>query len=179
VGWGEKLERSFRRILHQWNRNRSTIARCPGCPFANLKHVNFQFISTLLDYSDTGIDMSTTMNDPEKEPGAQRDDVYSQANPPREGFTKADQKHMYRLGKVQELKVRADRKTNHQSGSPLTNTAKLPPSICPELRGSVDGNMGVFHACQYSGAYRWRTRRSLLELYLDICRVQLCGTELG
>lgn len=48
------------------------------------------------------------MNDPEKEQGALKDDVYSQANPPREGFTKADQKHMYRLGKVQELKVRED-----------------------------------------------------------------------
>jgi hypothetical protein len=33
------------------------------------------------------------------------DDVYSRANPPREGFTKADQKHMYRMGKVQELKA--------------------------------------------------------------------------
>ena len=33
------------------------------------------------------------------------DDVYSRANPPRAGFTKADQKDMYRMGKVQELKV--------------------------------------------------------------------------
>lgn len=32
------------------------------------------------------------------------DDVYSRANPPRAGFTKADQKDMYRMGKVQELK---------------------------------------------------------------------------
>ena len=31
--------------------------------------------------------------------------IYNQANPSREGFTKTDQKHMYRLGKVQELKV--------------------------------------------------------------------------
>ena len=45
------------------------------------------------------------MNDFDKEHGALKDDVYSQANPPREGFTKTDQKHMYRLGKVQELKV--------------------------------------------------------------------------
>jgi len=34
------------------------------------------------------------------------DDIYSQANPAREGFTKNDQKDMYRMGKVQELKVR-------------------------------------------------------------------------
>lgn len=33
------------------------------------------------------------------------EDIYSQANPLREGFTRADQKHMYRLGKVQALKV--------------------------------------------------------------------------
>lgn len=32
------------------------------------------------------------------------DDVYSQANPPRPGFTKSDQKDMYRMGKLQELK---------------------------------------------------------------------------
>ncbi|KAF2437209.1 hypothetical protein P171DRAFT_459286 [Karstenula rhodostoma CBS 690.94] len=38
--------------------------------------------------------MSHTMNDPEKDEGALKDDLYSQANPPREGFTKADQKHM-------------------------------------------------------------------------------------
>lgn len=36
------------------------------------------------------------------------DDVYSRANPPREGFTKADQKQMYRMGKVQELKAGID-----------------------------------------------------------------------
>ena len=33
------------------------------------------------------------------------DDVYSQANPARPGFTKADQKDMWRMGRVQELKV--------------------------------------------------------------------------
>lgn len=49
------------------------------------------------------------MNDIDKEQGILNDDVYSQANPCREGFTKADQKHMYRLGKVQELKVCAAR----------------------------------------------------------------------
>lgn len=33
------------------------------------------------------------------------DDIYSQANRPRPGFTKADQKDMYRMGKIQEFKV--------------------------------------------------------------------------
>lgn len=33
------------------------------------------------------------------------DDIYSRANPPRPGFTKSDQKDMYRMGKIQELKV--------------------------------------------------------------------------
>jgi hypothetical protein len=33
------------------------------------------------------------------------DDIYSQANPPRPGFTKSDQKDMYRMGKVQEFRV--------------------------------------------------------------------------
>lgn len=60
--------------------------------------------------------MSNTMNDTDREQGALKDDVYSQANPPREGFTKADQKHMYRLGKVQELKVCAIRKPNSKPG---------------------------------------------------------------
>ena len=32
------------------------------------------------------------------------DDVYSRANPARPGFTKSDQKDMWRMGKVQELK---------------------------------------------------------------------------
>jgi hypothetical protein len=33
------------------------------------------------------------------------DDVYSRANPPRPGFTKNDQKDMYRMGKMQEFRV--------------------------------------------------------------------------
>jgi hypothetical protein len=37
------------------------------------------------------------------EPG---DDIYDQANPPRPGFTRSDQKDMWRMGKVQEFKVR-------------------------------------------------------------------------
>lgn len=34
------------------------------------------------------------------------DDIYSQANPPRPGFTKSDQKDMWRMGRIQEFKVR-------------------------------------------------------------------------
>jgi hypothetical protein len=33
-------------------------------------------------------------------------DVYSRANAPRPGFTKNDQKDMYRMGKIQEFRVR-------------------------------------------------------------------------
>lgn len=39
--------------------------------------------------------------------GEAADDVYSRANPTRPGFTKTDQKDMWRMGKVQELKVRS------------------------------------------------------------------------
>lgn len=39
------------------------------------------------------------------EDGDAADDVYSRANPARPGFTKSDQKDMWRMGKVQELKV--------------------------------------------------------------------------
>lgn len=34
------------------------------------------------------------------------DDIYSRANAPRPGFTKNDQKDMYRMGKIQEFRVR-------------------------------------------------------------------------
>jgi hypothetical protein len=33
------------------------------------------------------------------------DDIYSRVNPPRPGFTKNDQKDMYRMGKIQEFRV--------------------------------------------------------------------------
>jgi hypothetical protein len=33
------------------------------------------------------------------------DDIYSRANAPRPGFTKNDQKDMYRMGKLQEFRV--------------------------------------------------------------------------
>ena len=41
------------------------------------------------------------------EGGDVTDDVYSRTNPARPGFTKSDQKDMWRMGKVQELKVRS------------------------------------------------------------------------
>ena len=34
------------------------------------------------------------------------DDIYARANAPRPGFTKNDQKDMYRMGKIQEFRVR-------------------------------------------------------------------------
>jgi hypothetical protein len=37
--------------------------------------------------------------------GEAGDDIYSQANPARPGFTKSDQKDMWRMGRVQEFKV--------------------------------------------------------------------------
>lgn len=43
------------------------------------------------------------------EEGDAADDVYSRANPARPGFTKSDQKDMWRMGKVQELKVSSSR----------------------------------------------------------------------
>ena len=39
------------------------------------------------------------------EEGDAVEDVYSQANPARPGFTKHDQKDMYRMGKIQEFRV--------------------------------------------------------------------------
>jgi hypothetical protein len=39
------------------------------------------------------------------EEGDFTDDVFARANPARPGFTKSDQKDMWRMGKVQELKV--------------------------------------------------------------------------
>ncbi len=33
------------------------------------------------------------------------DDIYDQANPARPGFTKSDQKDMWRMGRIQEFKV--------------------------------------------------------------------------
>jgi len=40
------------------------------------------------------------------EDGDAVDDIYSQANPAQPGFTKHDQKDMYRMGKTQEFRVR-------------------------------------------------------------------------
>lgn len=37
--------------------------------------------------------------------GEAGDDIYSQANPARPGFTKSDQKDMWRMGRLQEFKV--------------------------------------------------------------------------
>jgi hypothetical protein len=39
------------------------------------------------------------------EDGETVDDIYSRANPARPGFTKHDQKDMYRMGKIQKFQV--------------------------------------------------------------------------
>ena len=39
------------------------------------------------------------------EDGDNVEDIYSKANPARPGFTKYDQKDMYRMGKIQRLRV--------------------------------------------------------------------------
>jgi len=40
-----------------------------------------------------------------RDDGDLSDDIYGQVNPARPGFTKNDQKDMYRMGKIQEFKV--------------------------------------------------------------------------
>jgi hypothetical protein len=56
------------------------------------------------------IKTSKTKDSPDGiEDGDAADDIYSRANAPRPGFTKNDQKDMYRMGKIQELKVRCTR----------------------------------------------------------------------
>jgi hypothetical protein len=80
------------------------------------------------------------------------DNVYHRANaanPARPGFTKEDQKDMYRMGKVQELKVcnmflfASRSRSECFEDSPNTRSAKLPPSFCIELRCGPDCCLGV------------------------------------
>jgi amino acid transporter len=73
------------------------------------------------------------------------DDVYSQANPPRPGFTKSDQKDMYRMGKLQELK------RNYRPLSALSFaivlTAVWEFLLIANTEGLTDGGLaGVFWA---------------------------------
>lgn len=68
------------------------------------------------------------------------DDVYSRANPPRPGFTKNDQRDMYRMGKLQEFKVRCTgilrmgcETCKAQWLILYSITEKLPSFICSEF----------------------------------------------
>lgn len=58
------------------------------------------------------------------EDGDGKDDVYSQANPARPGFTKSDQKDMWRMGKIQELKVSSQRLSLYLPCAMPGNTGK-------------------------------------------------------
>jgi hypothetical protein len=61
------------------------------------------------EFQTSSIDVSKTSKIKDSfdgiEDGDPADDVYSRANPSRPGFTKNDQKDMYRMGKLQEFKV--------------------------------------------------------------------------
>lgn len=62
------------------------------------------------EFQTSSIDVSKTSKIKDSfdgiEDGDPADDVYTRANPSRPGFTKNDQKDMYRMGKLQEFKVR-------------------------------------------------------------------------
>lgn len=68
------------------------------------------------DEVDLGLQFDTSSaNNPQKimtkfsldlaDDGDVVDDIYSKENPPRPGFTRFDQKDMYRMGKIQKFKV--------------------------------------------------------------------------
>ena len=58
------------------------------------------------------------------EDGDSADDVYSRANPARPGFTKSDQRDMWRMGKVQELKVRSSRSPSPTASNSACATSR-------------------------------------------------------
>ncbi|KAF2204121.1 amino acid transporter [Delitschia confertaspora ATCC 74209] len=77
------------------------------------------------------------------EDGDAADDIYSRVNPARPGFTKHDQKDMYRMGKIQELK------RNYRPLSALSFaivlTAVWEFLLVSNTQGLVDGGLaGVF-----------------------------------
>ncbi|KAF2178015.1 putative GABA permease [Zopfia rhizophila CBS 207.26] len=77
------------------------------------------------------------------EDGDAVDDVYSRANPARPGFTKSDQKDMWRMGKLQELK------RNYRPLSALSFaivlTAVWEFLLIANTQGLIDGGLaGVF-----------------------------------
>ncbi|CZR59452.1 probable GABA permease [Phialocephala subalpina] len=73
------------------------------------------------------------------------DDIYSQANPARPGFTKSDQKDMWRMGRVQEFK------RNYRGLSALSFatvlTAVWEYLLMANTQGMIDGGLaGLFWA---------------------------------
>ncbi|PVI01608.1 amino acid transporter [Periconia macrospinosa] len=71
------------------------------------------------------------------------DDVYSRANPARPGFTKSDQKDMWRMGKMQELK-RSYRPLSALSFAVIL-TAVWEFLLVANTQGLIDGGLaGVF-----------------------------------
>lgn len=81
-------------------------------------------------------------------------DVYSQANPARPGFTKSDQQDMWRMGRIQELKVSQHRMQfdpNKLESFAVADAkadrncvARLSSSRCLEFCYSFDCSMGIF-----------------------------------
>ena len=60
------------------------------------------------------------------------DDVYSRANPSRPGFTRSDQKDMWRMGKLQELKVRLSSHVYSSTMMKIINVDARDPIVhCP------------------------------------------------
>jgi amino acid transporter len=79
------------------------------------------------------------------EEGEGDNDIYARANPPRPGFTKFDQKDMYRMGKIQELK------RNYRPLSALSFAVVLTAVweflLMANTQGLIDGGLaGVFWA---------------------------------
>ena len=78
------------------------------------------------------------------------DDIYSQVNPPRPGFTKHDQKDMYRMGKIQEFRVSLKLFVSRDGPLGLSRKqvltmkiAKLSPLICAEFCCGFDCGLGI------------------------------------
>jgi hypothetical protein len=115
------------------------------------------------------------------EDGAGVDDVYSRANAPRPGFTKSDQKDMYRMGKIQEFRVSCKKWRSAIAGAKLTTIplAQLPSIVCSELCNRPDLCVGISLVGKYTRLDRWWARWTILELHLDIHRVWICCFVFG
>jgi len=102
------------------------------------------------------------------EEGDATDDVYSRANPAKPGFTKSDQRDMWRMGKVQELKVcpyelsswkvmlgleRAVVKMWGSYSTADTSLEKLSPTVRAQFRSHINCSMGVSLSREYPRPY--------------------------